>query len=220
MEATAGRWLWLAVPLLAYGCPASDDDVPPADVGPMQRECPIGDVTQPAQLEFVHRDVLGQMVLTSSSARVPLFQSDQGGYLVFMSVRAKNLDGCRSSLTISVHEPCDDRSIGQETRAVSLVPGDDGWAAPEFPTFLTNFGNIPMCPSSGAVRNLHDEPYLVRATIQDLDGQIGTATTSIIPFCHGDQEERCLCECNSNFVIVGSCDALDAGVGPSSCDGG
>src|SRR5689334_14971406 len=64
--------------------------------------CPIGDPTQPAQLEITHLGANGDPVMTTDGAMVPLFSPVQGGgRVVYLGARATNLDGCHAEITVS-----------------------------------------------------------------------------------------------------------------------
>src|ERR671913_369041 len=91
---TAALGLALLFSSACTECPTTPDS------GTKPRSCPVGDLSLPIEVELVHHDENSTMTRTSSVAPVPLFQGEQGGHLLVIGVRARNLDGCSSVLTI------------------------------------------------------------------------------------------------------------------------
>src|SRR5687767_11515180 len=105
------RLLFAALLLLCAACP--DDPDPPIT-------CPLGDLTQPIELEIIHRGINGGVNTTTSSGAVPLILPPQGGKVMLVGVRAKNLDGCPLTLTGALRDQCTGEVIALERRPVLL----------------------------------------------------------------------------------------------------
>lgn len=204
---------------LLAACSSSDD----RDAGTTRVRCPIGDLAQPLELEIVHQDRDGNLVRTQPGAEVPLIIPPQGGHVLFIGARARNLD-CEIDLTVSLRDECDKSVIAVEQRPATLAIGSDGWGEPAFPAHPTHYGNLPACPQAAASRDIEGEPYLLRLVVEDLDGKKGEASLEIIPTCGAAKREDCLCECDKDFVLGGPCAPdTDSGARPGSCptrDGG
>lgn len=175
--------------------------------------CPLGDPTQPAQLEIYHQDRAFTRVKTTPGAQVPLIAPPQGGWIVLLGARATNLDACHLTLTTSFRDTCGGAIIQVDRRPTQLDDTGDGWGL----TNLNSFGNLPICPEVTAKQDLHDVPYEVTVTLEDLDGQKATQSIVIDPVCPDpDPTGQCLCTCDHNYVLGGPCPpgGPDAGVCP------
>src|SRR5262245_31652631 len=106
------------VPAL-YACP--DDEV---------KECFVGDPAMPAEIEPVFRDVDNTMKPLAEGGQIPLILPPQGGKVMVVGVRAKNLDGCPLTIATSIRDTCSNSIIALENRPVTLEEGSDGWLAP------------------------------------------------------------------------------------------
>jgi hypothetical protein len=125
-------------------------------------------------------------------------------------LRARNLDGCRATLSASVHDACDDAIVSAERRPTRLDPVD-GWGIPR------NMSYVPilqMCPNAAATRDLEGEPYIVHLAVEDADGRRAEAAPiTVVPTCLDD---TCLCQCDTEYIVgePDSC-APEADAGPA-----
>jgi hypothetical protein len=203
------RWQWIAAAALVVpaGCGGSHGAA--ADAG--ARPCPIGDLAAPAELEIVHLDGSNAVIHTQAMAQVPLLPPPQGGWIVLLGARARNLDGCNATLTTVLIDGCDQQIIKVDKRPTRLEPGADGWGT----STVTTFGNLPVCPQLTAKRDLHDVPYNVQVVVEDPGGQKASATLAVVPVCPpGDA--LCTCQCDRDYVIGSSCNPLPPG-GHETC---
>lgn len=169
-----------------------------ADAGP--RPCPIGDLSAPAELEIVHLDASNTVIQTQPMAQVPLLPPPQGGWIVLLGARARNIDGCQLTLTTALVDGCDQQIIQVDKRPTRLEPGADGWGT----STVTTFGNLPVCPELTAKRDLHDVPYNVTVVVEDTGGHKATATLAVVPTCPAG-DAVCMCQCDRDYVIGSSC---------------
>lgn len=182
--------------------------------GSTQKSCPIGDLTQPAQLEIVNLGADQATVnQTQASAKVPLIPPPQGGWIMLIGARAKNVDGCQLTLTTALLDACDGTILQLDRRPTVLEEGSDGWGT----SSLTTYGNLPVCPTLTATRDLHEQPYVVQVVIEDVNGQKASKSITVVPTC-GDEPSRCTCECAFDYKTGQSCDMppVDAGT-PATC---
>jgi hypothetical protein len=190
---------WLGAVLgaaLLIGCGGGDDD-------PQPMRCPIGDVSAPAEMQIVHLDENNAVVQTEAMQSVPLIAPPQGGWIVLLGVRAKNLDGCQAVLTTALVDACDEQIIQIDRRPTRLEMDADGWGV----STVTSFGNLPVCPQLTAARDLERVPYIVRVSIEDADGQKAAGSITVVPTCL-DSGSRCACECNLDYVVGAECPAV------------
>lgn len=193
-------------------CTSGGDDPPPA------KRCFVGDESELPEIELVYRDAEGRMQPLEPNGRVPLILPPQGGKVMFVGVRARNLDGCPITLSTSLRDICGDAVIALERRPVQLEPTGDGWLAPLQPTELSNYSNLPACPRANINRDIHDQPYLLTVRAEDKDGRMAEASLEITPFCaEAELLESCECECRADYKLGNDCagERPDAG---ETCD--
>jgi hypothetical protein len=197
----------------AIGAPACGGDS--GRDAPEAERCPIGDISAPAEIEIVHLDAQNAVIKTQAMASVPLQAPPQGGWIVLLGARARNIDGCRLTLTTALIDACTNQIIQVDVRPTRLVPGSDGWGV----SSVTTFGNLPVCPQATATRDLHDVPYIVRVVVEDSDGKKATAELTVVPVCP-DSPPLCTCKCARDYVLGSACEtmATDAGVPQVSCE--
>ena len=169
---------------------------------PQAVPCPVGDVSAPAVMQIVHLDENNAVIETQPMQSVPLIAPPQGGWIVLLGVRAKNLD-CRPVLTTALVDACDNQILQIDRRSTQLDVGTDGWGV----SSVTSFGNLPVCPQLTAARDLHGVPYAVTVSIEDAAGQKATSSLTVVPTCL-DGTSRCACECSHDYVIGADCPAV------------
>lgn len=210
---SAPRLLLILLPCLS-ACPDGEG----VDAGP--QPCPIGDLNQPVEMQVVHRTVDGGLEPTGENALVPLIEPPQGGRVIFVGVRARNLDACSAFLVASLRDACTGQLIGVERRPVLLEPAGDGWAQPKQPVEISNYANLPLCPTpSVANKDVEGELYRLEVKISDGANRSAQASLQIEPYCAEPQTlDRCLCLCDVDYVLGAACPAdVDSGVPLGSC---
>jgi hypothetical protein len=199
----------LAALVVVFGCGGeSRSDAPEA------QHCPIGDMAAPAELEIVHLDARNAVINTQPMQTVPLLAPPQGGWIVLLGARARNIDGCRVKLTTALIDACNNEIIQVDQRPTLLEKTSDGWGV----SSATTFGNLPVCPQLTATRDLHDVPYIMQVTLEDDDGRKATAKITVVPVCP-ENTPLCTCQCARDYVVGSDCGAApaDAGVPHGSC---
>ena len=185
------------------------------DDGPAPVSCPIGDRSQPIELVPVAwAGTLDPPVDLADGAVVPLRRPLQGGKVIFVGVRARNVDGCAARLTGALRDAQNGEVVALEARPTRLVARADGWGVPEEP-FLASLANVAACPNADADRDLDGNPWRLELRLDEDGGRSATVTVTIVPRClQLDEQDECACECDSDFVIGGACpvDPVDAGV--------
>lgn len=138
---------------------------------------------------------------------------------MFISARARNINVCPLQILASLRDECTGSILSREERPIVLEPTGDGWAEPRQPMEISNYSNLPTCPRAAAMRDMEGEPYLLRLRVEDEAGRVAEASMRITPYCaEPDRLERCLCECDSDFVLGEMCAPdVDSGVPPGTC---
>jgi hypothetical protein len=189
--------------------------------------CPIGDPTRPVEMSIVHRNADGTLAMTEDNGTIPLIQPPQGGRVLFVGARAKNLDGCPVVIHVALIDDCSGLAVVDD-RPVILEQGADGWGEPKQPSELSNYANVPVCPDPNAPRDHNDEVHTLKVTITDRYGKTASRTIHVTPVCgEPDKLAECKCECSANFRLGTPCGTtrdggtfmcVDAAAGPA--DGG
>lgn len=205
---------YCAAALLSALCAACPDE----EEQPPAISCPLGDLTQPIELEIVHKAAGGGVTVTTSSSAVPLILPPQGGKVMLVGVRARNVDGCPLTLTAALRDPCSDDLIALERRPI-LLEEKNGWLEPQEPLELNNYSNLPACPREGLTRQVNDNEYRLEIVVEDKTGRQASKAITIVPTCAEPANEMsCRCECRTDFSTVDNCDlSRDAGVSTSTC---
>jgi hypothetical protein len=194
---------------IALGCTGAEP--PPPDALEAQ-PCPIGDLAAPAELEIVHLDAQNTVIASTAMATVPLIQPPQGGWIVLLGARARNIDGCRISLTTALVDPCNGEILKIDQRPTRLIAGSDGWGV----SSVTGFSNLEVCPHITSVRDLDDVPYILRVRIEDDQGRAAQTEITLVPTCPAGIA-MCNCQCARDYVVGSQCEPAPP---HDSCDRG
>jgi hypothetical protein len=211
------RRILLIVVALAHA--ACGDDDPSCDEF-------IGDPDQPLEIELIYRAADGTSKVLVDGGTIDLITPDQGGKVALPGVRARNVDTCSVALNAALRDPCNNRVIALEQRPINLVASgdDDGWAVPAQPGELSDYANVPACPTAAPTRDVDGEPFLLEVRLTDGRGRIATRTMTVTPVCaEADEAQACRCECDLDYLLACEpeepcpCEVdLDGGV-PGTC---
>jgi hypothetical protein len=175
----------------------------------------IGDKTQDVVVEITARDADGHSHVLTDNSDVAILFPPQGGRVVFIGARAKNLDTCGVTLSGAIR----DLGSGQvrlDNRTVNLVPQSDGFAT-SLDVDISTFSNVPVCPNQWSNSDIFDQGYQVELTVEDKTGKKGTKKLRIIPRCsEPGRIDECYCICKQGYVLGESCGPRDAGADSGS----
>ncbi len=196
--------------ILATTALACSDDAPGA--------CPVGDRGLPMELLAMTWDArAGEPVDLVDGGEVVLRRPIQGGKVIYVGVRARNVDGCGVQLTGALRDATSREVIALEQRPVRLVARADGWAVPATP-LEQSLANVAACPNADAEVDLDGNRWELELRLEELQGgRRATLNLMVRPRCPADEAFECACECDSDFQIGGECpvdpgDEPDAGV--------
>lgn len=146
----------------------------------------------------------------------------QGGRVIFLGVRATNIDGCGVQLTGALRDEATNQ-VRLDARTVNLVRGSDAWGTSGIQgvspsSQLANYANVPVCPNQWASTDIFDKPFKIEVTLEDRHGRKLTKSAHVTPKCVDDiQYSRCQCICLKDYVLGTSCSA-DGGVADASVE--
>ncbi len=195
---------------VAADCPGGDDGPDPPT------ECFFGDENASPEGELVFLDENFVVQPFTDGQRVPAILPPQGGKVIFIGVRLKNMDMCSIQANGGVFDDCQTppRVIGREGRALSFVLNEaSGFAEPANPETINNYVNIPLCGNFTSSRDIDDEPYRIELRISDRAQRALVFRAELTPFCAGAPNtdgtfEQCLCECDAEFSFDLTCEEI------------
>jgi hypothetical protein len=193
----------LRVLLAALGALAACSD-------PQNPKCSgfVGDAQKPVELDLLLLGADAQVETAVDGGRAPLVLPSQGGRVVFVGLRARNLDTCAVQIIGSLRDPPSGRVVGLEGRPVNLTASGDGWALPTEPTQPSSFANVAVCPNHASSRDLMDQPYELTLSLTDHEGRTAEKTLTVTPFCaEPSNQAGCRCICREGYVLGDTCSA-------------
>jgi hypothetical protein len=195
-------------------CSPSSPASPPSDAGPDDGEpCATGFLGDPSgtpdlQILALHAD--DSVVPVADGDRVPMIFPPQGGRVIFVGVRATNIDGCAVQLQGALRDLAT-QQVRFDQRTVNLTPTGDGWgttgqANEPLAAAISDFSNVPLCPNEWSQTNLYGNAYGLEVTVQDRGGRMLTKTLHVVPEC-GEPSNlaACLCICKAGYVLGQAC---------------
>jgi hypothetical protein len=166
----------------------------------------VGDADAAPEVEILVRDVGGGARVAEDLEPVDLILPPQGGKVLLVAPRVRNMDACSLRVTATLRDECTNRILGIEARPLKLAASGDGWAVPVNPQLVSNWSNVPACPTAAAVRDVEGEPYLLTITVEDAQGRTASTSQRIVPTCAEPENlERCLCECDASYRLGEVC---------------
>ncbi len=210
LGSTLSLWLWATV---LPGCPASapsadsgqdvQGDSTPDGPGP----CPspyLGDRSSPIDMKVTARAVDGTSRVIESGAEVSIILPPQGGRVVFLGVRAKNIDPCAVRLAGIVRE----KSTGQirvDARTVNLAPDGSGFVG-SIDSDISSFSNVPLCPNQWADQDIFDREFEAEIELTDRTGKKQKSTLQVTLRCNeADAAAECRCICKKGYKLGETC---------------
>jgi hypothetical protein len=165
-----------------------------------------GDPTKDIELELTVRGIDDNSTLLKDGDTVPLITPPQGGRVVFIGVRARNLSPCGVVLSGVVGDPSS-KKIMLDERTVNLRTGADGWAT-SIDSNIASFANVAVCPNEWSDADLFDSPYDLSLTLTDKKGRTATKKVSATPKCAETDptlDKECHCICKHGYVLGQTC---------------
>jgi hypothetical protein len=176
----------------------------------------LGSPSDPLTFEFLVGNAASEVVALNDGDSVPLTIPPQGGQVVFIGVRATNLDSCGVQLTGALRDEAS-QQVRFDQRTVNLIPGGDGWGSTgpigmPISGTASNFANIPACPNEWSSSDVDGHAYALEVTVQDAGGRTLEQTIHVTPVCEASDLANCECICARGYVLGGACTAPeDAG---------
>lgn len=206
----------LALGLGSSGC-GPDPTPPPSDAGADAKACTLaylGDKTKDPELALIALGADYTASAITDGATVALLFPPQGGRVVFVGVRATNLDPCGVKLAGAMRD-ITSKQVRIDTRTINLEPSDDGWGQSSAGD-IASFANVPMCPNQWSNTTIDGTEYEVEVTLTDRDKRQVTKTIRVTPECaEPNLFAECTCICKGGYVLGEMC----AGTASTSSSG-
>jgi hypothetical protein len=175
---------------------------------------PWGDDKGTPEVELVARTLAGEAELISGDgAQVDLTFPVQGGHVLFLGARVKNLAACKATLGARLIDPGRNEIAAEEKRTVAFsVAAGDGYGMSDV-SDTTEVANVPACPNI-LVRDMVDAGWTVELSVVDATGRSAIVRREVVPVCRQeDPYDRalCRCECRGDYSFGRCSDPLDAG---------
>jgi hypothetical protein len=152
-------------------------------------------------------------------AEVDLVLPPQGGRVLFLGVRATNVDPCEAVLTGAMRDP-ETKQVRFDTRTINLDDQGDGWGK-SASADLASYANVPACHNTWTQLDVFGSPFTLELTLKDRAGKQASRTITAIPRCaEPDNEAECRCICHGGYVLGESCSEGGGSEGGGSQGGG
>ncbi|XXX75505.1 hypothetical protein WMF30_48435 [Sorangium sp. So ce134] len=195
----------LAVLLLA--APACGDDGEPPRP-PVNGTCTfgyLGEEGAPTQIEVIALDSSDVARPVADGDGVDIIMPPQGGRVLFLGVRATNLNACGVQLTGALRDTESGR-VMSEARTVNLKPTGDGWGA-SVDVDISTFANVGVCPNNWSSRDIFDQDYEIEVQVKDREGRTASQIMQVRPACNEPEfEVECRCVCKHGYILGEACE--------------
>lgn len=211
--------IFLLCALALLGChgtepPPEPTDAGTKDAGPACALPFVGDASKALEVELIALGPDFKPAPVLDGGALTLIEPTQGGQVVFVGVRATNIDPCEVQLAGALRDPT--KAVTIDQRTVNLTPTGDGWAQSND---VATFTNIPACPNEWSSTTIYGNPYEVVMTVTDhAKVRTATITRTVVPACSeadaGDAVALCNCICRAGYVLGEPCDGGSPEAGP------
>ncbi len=201
--------------LTLVGCPEETTN-PPGDAGADSSSCTleyIGDPDAAMELELttLAPDYTAKPLAEGGDTSILI--PPQGGRVIFVGLRAKNVDPCALSLNGALRDPATNAVSPVDGRYLNLDATEDGWGQSDA-TDISTYANIAVCANHWASTDVFDQPFQLELSVTDRTGKKGKALLNVVPRCDEtkiqdgvDLQKECLCLCKEGYVTGEDCDA-------------
>ncbi len=139
---------------------------------------------------------------------VDLWNAPQGGHVVLLGAKVKNLTSDTATLKVRFRRPDTGLIVSEEGRTVKMlpVPDEPGVMQPDIRS-RSQVSNVPLCPSYGPT-GVVDESFDMEVSMTALytdPVESGTTTLRVVARCSTPSDEAfCRCECEPDYFL-GKC---------------
>lgn len=171
----------------------------------------VGDPNAEMVMDVVALGPNGKTKPVTEGSDVTLMFPPQGGRVVFVGVRAMNINPCGVRLSGAVRDPIS-KQVRLDTRIINLQIAPDGYGQTDIGDALGSWANIALCPNQWSDQDLMDAPYELTVSLTDNEDRKITKVLTVIPRCNEPgQVGGCVCQCDSDYTLGMMCAGLPDG---------
>ena len=137
---------------------------------------------------------------------VTILPPPQGGSIVLVGARARNLNPCGVMLTVGLRDP-HTQQVRLDARTVNLQTST---AAPDWvetSSQLAGMANVPVCPNQWASTDIFGHGFQLEVTVEDSAHRRAMTTLQVTPACSTDKNYpmTCSCQCVAGYTLGQAC---------------
>ncbi len=143
---------------------------------------------------------------------IDIIEPPQGGRVLFVGVRATNVDPCAVTLTGAMRD-LSTNLVRFDTRNLNLLDEGNGYGR-STPGDIASYANIPVCHNTWTDLDIFDQTFGLEVTLKDRNGKQATTTLQVVPRCaEPDKLDQCLCICDGDYTLGDACGGGGGGSG-------
>jgi hypothetical protein len=208
-----------AVVALALAIAACSDSGPAGGSGAGGSPAPvcafpfIGDEAAEPEIELFVHGADGADHPVSDGAVLDIIEPPQGGRVIFVGARARNVSGCGLLLTGAIRDP-NTQQVRFDTRTVNLEPDAEGWGSVELGN-LSVYANIPVCANKWTEQDIFGGDFTLEMKLVDPDGKTVEKIVPVTAACTSVSQAEtppdvtlagCYCTCKGGYVTGETCE--------------
>ena len=188
----------------------------------------IGDESAAPEIELFVYGADGENHPIADGAVLDIIEPPQGGRVIFVGARARNVPGCGLLLTGALRDPST-MQVRFDTRTVNLTPDDEGWGTVELGN-LSVYANIPVCSNKWSDQDIFGGDFTLEVKLVDADDNKVEKTVPVTAACTSVSQAEtppdatlagCYCICKGGYITGESCEGGgNAGGGDTGGAGG
>lgn len=183
--------------------------------------CPVGFIGDPAkepEIEAFYWGADEADHAIADGAVIDIIEPPQGGRVIFIGARARNLDGCAATLTGSFRDLTNNQ-VRFDTRNVNLEETSDGWGTVHLGD-LSVYANVAVCQNSWSDQTIYDGSFELEVKLEDRGGLSASASFEAAATCTDKSLggntgptalEQCLCICKAGYMLGDTCEGGGGG---------
>jgi hypothetical protein len=180
----------------------------------------VGDPGQPTEMQVIYRTETGA-ALVIDGATLPLVDPPQGGKILLVGARVKNLDLCTASVQVALKDLTSGYVVGLERRSVTWAIAPDGFAEPSEPVSFYDYANVPVCPNANITQSIYGNPWQLEVRVYEGDVMAAEQLLTVTPSCAASADPAgCMCYCavggGGNCGLGGGLDGGTGLAGPAA----
>lgn len=173
----------------------------------------IGDESAEPEIELFVYGADGEDHPVGDGAVLDIIEPPQGGQVIFVGARARNVPGCGLLLTGALRDP-GTMQVRFDTRTVNLMPDADGWGTVQLGN-LSLYANIPVCSNKWAEQDIFGGDFSLEVKLVDKDGNKVEKIVPVSAACTSVSQaetppdatlDGCYCLCKAGYITGETCE--------------